>query len=85
MPKVRVRVSSKGQITLPRAIRECLNVQKGSTLEIEMEDGEAILRPVEGGFMRHSGKFKATKPIDWDRLREEVAEDVARRVMERSG
>jgi AbrB family looped-hinge helix DNA binding protein len=84
--KVRARVSSKGQITLPKAVRECLGIEQGSTIEIEVADGEAIIRPAESAFLRHMGTFKTTHPIDfddWAAVREEVSSDVARRAAKR--
>jgi AbrB family looped-hinge helix DNA binding protein len=34
----------KGQITLPKEIRESLNIKEGDTLTIEKTDGEVILK-----------------------------------------
>ncbi|MCA9844803.1 MAG: AbrB/MazE/SpoVT family DNA-binding domain-containing protein [Dehalococcoidia bacterium] len=84
MAKVRARISSKGQITLPRVVREHLGVGQGSTVEFEVVDGHATIRPVESGFLRHMGTFTAKQPItDWSAAREDVAADVAKRAIQR--
>ncbi|MFT3889091.1 MAG: AbrB/MazE/SpoVT family DNA-binding domain-containing protein [Arachnia sp.] len=44
-----VRLSSKGQLTLPAAVREELGLEQGDTLELALVDGKVVLSPV-GGF-----------------------------------
>ncbi len=84
MPKVRARVSSKGQITLPKAIRECLGLQQGSTVEMEVEDGAVTIRPVVGGFLRFGGCVSPKhQPEDWKSIQDHVAREVARRAVEK--
>jgi len=39
-----VKVSPKGQITLPKEIRKDLNIKEGDTLVVEKKDGDIILR-----------------------------------------
>lgn len=39
-----VKVLPKGQITLPKEIRESLDIKEGDTLTIEKTDGEVILK-----------------------------------------
>jgi antitoxin PrlF len=43
---MKATVSSKGQITLPRAVREALGITKGSTLSLRLAEGEVSLSPV---------------------------------------
>jgi AbrB family looped-hinge helix DNA binding protein len=37
-------VTSKGQITLPKEVRDALGLQPGSQVEFEVVEGKAILR-----------------------------------------
>lgn len=37
-------VTSKGQITLPKEVREALGLSRGSEVEFELEPGRAVLR-----------------------------------------
>ena len=39
-------VTAKGQITLPKAVREALGVQTGDRLRYIIQDGEVRIRPV---------------------------------------
>ena len=44
---VRSRMSSRGQVVLPKEIREALGLQPGTYLDVRIEDGGIILRPVD--------------------------------------
>lgn len=46
---VTVRLSSKGQLTLPAAVREQLRLEQGDPLELDVVDGRVVLSPI-GGF-----------------------------------
>ncbi len=37
-------VTSKGQVTLPKRIRDALGIEPGSEVEFELQEGKAILR-----------------------------------------
>ena len=39
-------VTAKGQITLPKAVREALGVQAGGRVRYIIQDGEVRIRPV---------------------------------------
>ena len=44
------RLTSKGQVTIPKRVREALGLEPGSRVEFGMADpGQAFLRPVEEG------------------------------------
>ena len=47
-----VRLSSKGQIALPKSIRDRMGIERGAELEVSMnEDGQIVLsKKVEPGF-----------------------------------
>jgi antitoxin PrlF len=41
------RVTSKGQVTIPKRVRDALGISSGSAVEFELRpDGEAVLVPV---------------------------------------
>jgi len=42
------KVTSKGQITIPKEVRDALGMGKGTTVIVIQKDGEAILRPRTG-------------------------------------
>jgi AbrB family looped-hinge helix DNA binding protein len=69
---VTATITSKGQLTLPKAVRKILNT---NTVEIEVIDDEVHLKPVRsvaGALGKYSGK---EAPIH--EIREEVWEELA--------
>ena len=51
-------VAERGQITLPKAVRDALGLTKGTLLKVELEGGRIILRKsVEDAISRARGKF----------------------------
>jgi AbrB family looped-hinge helix DNA binding protein len=41
-----VKLSSKGQLVLPKHIRQALQLKPGAEFEVDIVDGKIILRPV---------------------------------------
>ena len=70
---VTAKVTSKGQITLPRSAREALG---SDVVEIEIEQGRVLLRPVRSQAGALRGFAKGDKPLS--EIREEVWGEVAR-------
>jgi antitoxin PrlF len=76
---VAAKVSSKGQITLPKQIRRLLNVDTGSVIIFETEENNVFLKPAKTlSEFRGMLKGKAT-PADLDKMRAMVKEHVARK------
>jgi len=52
-------VAERGQITLPKAVRDALGLTKGTTLKVELDGGRIILRKdVSDAISRARGRFK---------------------------
>jgi antitoxin PrlF len=52
-------VAERGQITLPKAVRDALGLTKGSLLKVELDGGRIILRKsVDDAISRARGRFK---------------------------
>lgn len=80
---VRARVTSKGQITIPKPVREALGLEKSTLVEFEVRDGEAVMRPVCRGFMDLFASIAPhSRPEDWHRIREQVMGEVAKEIVE---
>jgi AbrB family looped-hinge helix DNA binding protein len=78
--KLRARVSSKGQVTIPKDVRDSLGLCEGSYVDLVIEDGEATLRSAGRGFLDYYGWLTPRhSPENWEAVREEVARDVGRR------
>ena len=65
------RVSSKGQITLPRRVRQALAVNPGERVLFVVEDKSVVLRPMgpssaqtlAGSLRRYAGSRKAPEQL----------------------
>jgi AbrB family looped-hinge helix DNA binding protein len=52
-------VAERGQITLPKAVRDALGLTKGTTLTVELDGARIILRKnVDDAISRARGRFK---------------------------
>ena len=43
-----IKLTSKGQLVIPKAIRQALGIDSGDQLEVRLVDRQIILEPVEG-------------------------------------
>ena len=51
-------VAERGQITLPKAVRDALGLTKGSVLKVELDGGRIVLsKHVDDAISRVRGKF----------------------------
>ena len=51
-------VAERGQITLPKAVRDALGLTKGSVLKVELEGSRIVLRKsVDDAISRARGRF----------------------------
>jgi AbrB family looped-hinge helix DNA binding protein len=52
-------VAERGQITLPKAVRDALGLSKGTKLRVELDGGRIILRKeVDDALSKLRGRFK---------------------------
>lgn len=57
-------VAERGQITLPKAVRDALGLAKGTKLKVELDGGRIILRKdVDGALAKLRGKFKLAEGL----------------------
>ena len=68
--ELRARVTSKGQLTVPKEVRRALGIRKGDSLIFEIEDGEARVRvdrqPVS--FADYEGAWREGKGMSWEEV-----------------
>ena len=74
-------VTSKGQVTIPGAIRRALNIMPRDRIAFDLVDGVVLLRPMKSAVLASYGAvkpLKATgKTIDYRGLRREIEEEIA--------
>ncbi len=73
-------VSAKGQITLPRFVRESLGLKRGSIVSLTLDEGELRLRPAPAGTARRlAGSLRRyAKPETSKSIRAHVKREVGR-------
>jgi AbrB family looped-hinge helix DNA binding protein len=58
-------VAERGQITLPKAVRDALGLTKGSKLKVELEGGRIVLRKEVGDAISQlRGRFKLAEGLE---------------------
>jgi len=66
-------VAERGQITLPKAVRDALGLTKGTLLKVELEGGRIILRKdVSDAISRARGRFKLPPGVTTDDIMREL-------------
>ena len=66
-------VAERGQITLPKAVRDALGLTKGSLLIVELDGGRIILRKnVDDAISRARGRFKLPSGTTTDDVMREL-------------
>lgn len=79
----RAKVTSKGQVTLPKAIRDALGLDESSTVEFTLTDGGAVMKPATGFLARYGTIKPLNRPEDWAKIRADTAQAVGKRAVER--
>ena len=52
------KITSKYQVTIPKAIREQLKLRVADSIEWQVEGGRVYVTPTEKPFLRHRGVIK---------------------------
>ena len=66
-------VAERGQITLPKAVRDALGLVKGTKLKVELDGSRIILRKnVDDAISRARGKFKLPEGVTTDDIMREL-------------
>ncbi|HEY3397853.1 MAG TPA: AbrB/MazE/SpoVT family DNA-binding domain-containing protein [Armatimonadota bacterium] len=77
-----IKVSDKGQVTLPAVVRRKLHLEARSQVSVEVRDGEIVLRPVKA-IAELEGVFRAAaRPggTSWEAERRHMERAVAEQV-----
>ncbi len=74
-------VSPKGQVTIPRELRERFGIKPKDRVVFELEEDGIKVRPAGSRLMRHFGSVPPiSRPEDFASLREEFEKGVASEV-----
>lgn len=80
--QAKAKVTIKGQVTIPKKIREKLNIQPGDFVLFVRKGNEVVIKPART-LLDFRGVIKTDKKIeDWEKLRDNAKKYVINEVME---
>jgi AbrB family looped-hinge helix DNA binding protein len=72
-PAMEATVAERGQITLPKAVRDALGLTKGTKLKVELDGGRIILRKdIDDALSRLRGRIKLPPGVSSDDVLREL-------------
>lgn len=71
------KVSSKGQVTIPKPVREHLELKPGSQVAFVVRDERVELEPMQGSILSLRGIIPVDGSQDWEEVRRKTMEIVA--------
>lgn len=74
-----VRVSPKGQITLPREIRRKLNIKSGDQMAVILDGDQIVFKPFTKTLLEIRGSVKVSGEQDFEKIRADVLSERAKR------
>jgi len=75
------KLTSKGQITIPKRIREKLNLEPGDRVLFIEKEGGVVLVPVKNTLHDLRGSVKSrNNPEDFDDIRRTVKKHIAKKI-----
>ena len=74
-------MTRKGQVTIPKEIRDRLGVKEGEKVLFVMRGEEVVLKVVKGTILDLRGSVQpSTRPEDFDKIRQSAKQTVAKKV-----
>lgn len=80
-----VRVSPKGQVTLPREIRRKLKIKSGDQMAVILDGDQIVFKPFTKTLLEMRGSVKVKGEQDFEQIRAEVLSKRAKRNAEDEG
>jgi len=74
------RITSKGQITIPKEIRDKFNIKPHDIGEFMVKEGEIVFTVRKGTILDAITK-KSNKKIDFKKVREQMEKDIAEEIV----
>ena len=75
-------LTKKGQTTIPKDIRNFLNLAPNDKILYLMEGKKVVIKPLKGNILDLKGSVKAKgKPIDFKKLKSETKKKVADKIV----
>jgi len=82
---VTAKITSKGQITLPKKVRDILHLREGGVVVFEQEDDTFVIKPARS-LLDYKGYLKGrASPVDSDTVRETARTYLGKKAGKRGG
>lgn len=75
-----VKIGRRGQITVPRKVRQVLELKEGDGLAFIIEENQVILQPISQTLLDLRGSVPVKGPQDFAEIREKVIAGRGRRL-----
>jgi AbrB family looped-hinge helix DNA binding protein len=76
-------LTSKGQITIPKEIRDALGLKEHDRVSFVKRGDEILIKPIKGSILDLKGVVKPRKrPENFEKIREATRKIVARKIAE---
>ncbi len=76
-------VTTKGQTTIPKAIRAFLKLEAKDKILYQVENDKVIMRPLKGDILDLRGSVKTEeKPVDFEKIRKVTRKRIASKIVE---
>ena len=74
-------ISRKGQVTIPKAIRDRLGLKEGEKVHFVMRGEEVVLKVIKGTILDLRGSLRSSAhPEDFAKIRQSVRRAIAKKV-----
>ena len=75
------KIGRRGQITLPRAIRQWLSLKEGDRVAFVRQGNEVVLQPMKQTLLDLRGSVPVSAPQDFNAIRRQVIDTHAQNVI----
>ncbi len=76
------RITTKGQVTVPKKIRDELKIKSGDVIQFVRKGGDVVIKPVKT-LLDLKGVIKTDRKLeDWDSARDHAKKYVVKKVLE---
>ena len=76
-------ITQKGQTTIPKEIRELLNLKPNDKVFYIIEGQKVVLKPLHGDILELRGSVSSTdRPTDFDDILKKTRKKVAKKIVE---
>ena len=74
--QLRSKITSKGQVTIPREVRRALRLEQGDSILFRVQGGRAYIEPSGSAmsFAEDEGMWREGRGLSWDEINAQVRE-----------